>query len=194
MSSPLRTAPWRKLGGSLLILLILSACATAPRFRDLRADLEARGHYIPNVPFIPQEESRCGPAALAMALNFWGGKVSEEEVAKETFLPALRGALISDLRAFSECKGFRATSYSSSPDDLRFRISKNEPLILLLDLGRGSYQKPHYILAIGFHEGKDVLIAHSGRKENQVIPYDKLISQWAKMNYLALLVVPQDHP
>ena len=157
MSSPLRTAPWRKLGGSLLILLILSACATAPRFRDLQPDLEASGHYIPNVPFIPQEESRCGPAALAMVLQYWGVKVSEDEVAGETFLPALRGALISDLRAFSERKGFRATSYSSSPDDLRFRISKNEPLILLLDLGRGSYQKPHYILAIGFHEGKDAI-------------------------------------
>jgi ABC-type bacteriocin/lantibiotic exporter with double-glycine peptidase domain len=194
MSSPLQRAPWRKLGGSLITLLILSACATAPRFRDLRADLEARGHYVPNVPFIPQEESLCGPAALAMVLQYWGAKVSEDEVAKETFLPALRGALISDLRAFSERRGFRATSYSSSPDDLRFRISKNEPLILLLDLGRGSYQKPHYILAIGFHEGKGVFIAHSGRNENQVIPYDKLISQWARMNYLALLVVPQDHP
>jgi ABC-type bacteriocin/lantibiotic exporter with double-glycine peptidase domain len=194
MPSPLQRAPWRKLGGFLITLLILSACATAPRFRDLRANLETRGHYVPNVPFIPQEESRCGPAALAMVLQYWGAKVSEDEVAQETFLPALRGALISDLRAFSERRGFRATSYSSSPDDLRFRISKNEPLILLLDLGRGSYQKPHYILAIGFHEGKGVLIAHSGRNENQVIPYDKLISQWAKMNYLALLVVPQDHP
>jgi len=194
MSSPIQRAPWRKLGGSLLVSLFALSCATAPCFWDLRADLEACGHYIPGIPFIPQEESRCGPAALAMVLQYWGAKVSEDEVAKETFLPALRGTLISDLRVFSERKGFRATSYSSSPDDLRFRISKNEPLILLLDLGRGSYQKPHYILAIGFHEGKGVLIAHSGRNENQVIPYDKLISRWARMNYLALLVVPQDHP
>jgi ABC-type bacteriocin/lantibiotic exporter with double-glycine peptidase domain len=194
MSSPFQRAPWRKLGGSLIPLLILSACATAPRFRDLQPDLEARGHYIPNVPFIPQEESRCGPAALTMALNYWGAKVSEEEVASETYLPALRGSLISDLRTFAERKGFRATSYSSSLDDLRYHISKNEPLILLLDLGRGYYQKPHYILAVGFHEGRGVLIAHSGRNGNQVIPYDKLISQWSKMNYLALLVVPRDRP
>ncbi len=187
------TAPWRKLGGFLLVSLLALSCATVPRFRDLREDLEASGHFIPGIPFIPQEESRCGPAALAMVLQYWGVKVSGEEVARETFLPALRGVLISDLRAFAERRGFRATSYSSSPDDLRFRISKNEPLILLLDLGRGSYQKPHYILAIGFHEGKGVLIAHSGRNENRVIPFDKLISQWARMNYLALLVVPQDH-
>ena len=194
MSTPLQRVPWRKLGGSLIALLILSACATAPRFRDLQPDLEAHGHYIPNVPFVPQEESRCGPAALTMVLNYWGAKVSEDEVARETYLPALRGALISDLRTFAERRGFRATSYSSSPDDLRFRISKNEPLILLLDLGRGAYQKPHYILALGFHEGKGLLIAHSGRNANQVLPFDRVTAQWAKMNYLALLVVPQDHP
>ncbi len=187
-------APWRKLGGFLLVSLLALSCATVPRFRDLQPDLEASGHYIPGIPFIPQEESRCGPASLTMVLQFWGANVSEEEVTQETFLPALRGVLISDLRAFAERKGFRATSYSSSPDDLRYRISKNEPLILLLDLGRGSYQKPHYILAIGFHEGKGALIAHSGRNENRVIPYDQLTAQWSKMNFLALLVVPQDHP
>lgn len=76
MPSPLQRAPWRKLGGSLLVSLLALSCATAPRFRDLRANLETRGHYIPNVPFIPQEESRCGPAALTMVLQYWGVKVS----------------------------------------------------------------------------------------------------------------------
>lgn len=194
MSSRTSLAPWRKLGGLFLLGFLALSCASMLRFQDLQPTLEIQGHYIANVPFIPQEESRCGPAALAMVLNYWGTKVSEEEVVKETYLPALRGVLISDLKAFAERKGFRATSYSSSPDDLRFRISKNEPLILLLDLGRGAYQKPHYILAIGFHEGKGLLIAHSGRNANQVLPFDRVTAQWAKMNYLALLVVPQDHP
>jgi hypothetical protein len=127
-----------------------------------------------------------------MVLRYWGAAVSEEEIASETYLPALRGALLSDLKAFALRRGFRATSYASSPDDLRFRISKNEPLILLLDLGRGIFQKPHYVLAIGFHEGKGVFIVHSGRNENQLMPYEKLAAQWAKMNYLALLVLPGD--
>lgn len=129
-----------------------------------------------------------------MVLKYWGSTVGEEEIANQTYLPALRGVLISDLKAFAERRGFRATSYSSSPDDLRYRISKNEPLILLLDLGRGAYQKPHYLLAIGFHEGKSLLIVHSGRNANQLLPFDRVTAQWAKMNYLALRVVPQDHP
>jgi ABC-type bacteriocin/lantibiotic exporter with double-glycine peptidase domain len=194
MPSLARTAPWRKPGGLFLLGFLALSCASMLSFQDLQPTLESQGHYISHVPFIPQEESRCGPAALTMVLNYWGTKVSEKEIAKETYLPALRGVLISDLKAFAERKGFRATSYSSSPDDLRFRISKNEPLILLLDLGRGAYQKPHYILAIGFHEGKSLLIAHSGRNANQVLSFDRVTAQWAKMNYLALLVVPQDHP
>ncbi len=187
-------APWRRLGGLLVLSLLLASCATAPSFKSLEPTLEANGHYIPNVPFIPQVESRCGPAALTMVLNFWGTKLSELEVESQTYVPALHGALISDLRDYAQRQGFRATVYSSSLDDLRDRILKNEPLILLLDLGFGFYQKPHYLVAIGYHEGKKVLIAHSGRAENQVIPWDKLASEWARMNFLALLVLPKDHP
>jgi len=175
----------------LIVCTAIPCCATTPSFQSLQPTLDPQGHYISDVPFISQKKDRCGPAALAMVLRYWGAKVSEKDVAREVYLPLLQGALLSDLRAYAEQRGFKAHSYMSGMDDLRYRITRNEPLILLLDLGGESVERPHYVVAIGFQEAKKLLIIHSGRKENQVCSYKKILNQWAKMNYLALLVQPK---
>src|SRR4051812_21920221 len=48
---------------------------------------------LTSVPFFPQEDYQCGPAALATALVHTGTKVSPEALVKQVFVPARQGSL-----------------------------------------------------------------------------------------------------
>jgi len=64
-------------------------------------------------------------------------------------------------------------------------ILSGEPVILLVDLGTWVWSRPHYLIAYGVTE--EGVVAHSGRTEGVVIPYDTLEAQWAKMGHLAIV-------
>ena len=52
---------------------------------------------VANVPFFAQEELQCGPAALAMTLNWSGIAVQPSDLTPEVFTPDLKGSLQSAL-------------------------------------------------------------------------------------------------
>ncbi|MEE8226782.1 MAG: hypothetical protein V3R30_08175, partial [Kiloniellales bacterium] len=65
--------PGRRLSGAALVLLAwaLGACATPQTAQLVEApgDLPVRAE-VANVPFFPQEQYYCGPAALSTALGW----------------------------------------------------------------------------------------------------------------------------
>lgn len=150
----------------------------------------SKGHYISDVPFIAQEEFYCGPASLAMVLNFYGIKITQEEIAKEIYLKKLKGALNIDLLMYARQKGFQARYYSGSIDDLKANISNDAPLILVLNLGYEIYPVYHYIVATGFYDEKNFIIAHSGKEEDKTFSYKELLKAWEKTSFGTLLITP----
>lgn len=126
-----------------------------------------------------------------MVMNFYKVEISEDSIAKETYLPALKGSLITDLANYAKEHGFEAKIYSGSLDDIRFQIQKEHPLILLIEQGRGPVHRGHFILVIGYDDKHSVLIVNSGRKENHLISYSTVASQWKRMNYMTLFVLPK---
>lgn len=150
----------------------------------------SKGHYINDVPFVAQEDFFCGPASLAMVLNFYGMKITQEEIAKEIYLKKLKGALNIDLLMYARQKGFQARYYSGSIDDLKANISNDAPLILLLNLGYEIYPVYHYIVAAGFHDEKNFIIAHSGKERDKTFSYKELLKAWEKTSFGTLLITP----
>jgi len=141
---------------------------------------------IPGVPFLPQEEDTCGPSSLAMLLRFRGKNATTAEIVAETRTAGLRGTLITDLAAAARRRGLPAEVTDLDLTGLRKRIAEGEPVILLVDLGTWVWSRPHYLLAYGVTpEG---VVANSGRTEGEVIPYDVLDAEWAKMGRLAIVV------
>ncbi|HZD54797.1 MAG TPA: cysteine peptidase family C39 domain-containing protein [Candidatus Aquicultoraceae bacterium] len=141
---------------------------------------------MPGVPFLPQEESTCGPSSLAMLLRFLGRDAGTDEIVRETRTSGLRGTLITDLAAAARRRGFDAEIAELGLPRLAERIRDGEPVILLVDLGTWVVSRPHYLLAYGVTpEG---VVAHSGRTEGKVIPYRTLESWWARMGHLSLRV------
>jgi hypothetical protein len=78
----------RRLPAALAVIWLLAGCAT-PEVAALRAD----AHGLPpqaevaGVPFHPQQEQYCGPAALATVLGWSGLPARQDALASEVFTP-----------------------------------------------------------------------------------------------------------
>ena len=172
--------------------IALTACGGPAReavLKDIH-DNPGVGAFIKDVPFYPQNESMCGPAAIASVTGFYGDKVTLSEAAKGVYVAGLKGTLPVDLLIYAKEKGFDAEYYQGGFKDLKARISGGRPLILFLNLGFASYPVGHYITAVGFDDGLKAVIAHSGMNREEVFTYESLADAWEKTGYATLLVTP----
>jgi ABC-type bacteriocin/lantibiotic exporter with double-glycine peptidase domain len=172
------------------VSLVMIAGCMEKNFASLQPNLDKEGHYISGVPFFKQEESSCGPAALASVASYWGKKVSVEQVIAKVYLPQLRGTLPMDMESFLREEGFETMSSAGTFDALKEQVRKEVPVICLLDLGFSVYRRPHYITVIGFDEVDAVIIAHDGLQANRVIMYDKFLKEWGRAGNWMLVSHP----
>jgi ABC-type bacteriocin/lantibiotic exporter with double-glycine peptidase domain len=180
----------------LLATNFITGCG-GKNFASLRFGIESRGHYIEGVPFFRQSESTCGPAALASVLAFRGRQVNLEEITVKVYLPKLRGTLPMDMENYAREAGFKTESSAGTLEELKVDIRKGMPIICLLDLGFGFYQRPHYVTVIGFDDVNEVIIEHDGLKPNSVLTYEKFRTAWIRAGSWMLTIVPQtgdSHP
>ncbi|MBM4333067.1 MAG: peptidase C39 family protein [Deltaproteobacteria bacterium] len=167
-----------------LIILFVFSCAGPARFQ------ESRGvRAIENVPFFPQEAYQCGPASLAGVLNFWGLKVSPEEIAADIYSKAAQGTLDVDMVFYAERKGLQARQYQGGWEDFKKSIDSGIPLIILVDYGFWVYQQNHFMVVIGYDE--NAVIAHSGKERNKVFPRGIFLKTWERANFWTLQITPK---
>jgi ABC-type bacteriocin/lantibiotic exporter with double-glycine peptidase domain len=176
------------------LLIFLSACTSMDIMtikESIAADPEG-GAYIEGVPFFPQEEYYCGPASLASVMGFYGLTIEQQDIADEVYLPGLKGTLPIDVLLYAKGKGFNASYYGGSMDNLKRQISMDRPVILFLNLGYDIYPKGHYIVAVGYNDGMSVFIAHSGREKERLFSYEELEGLWRKTGFATILIGPKD--
>lgn len=152
------------------------------------------GLYIEGVPFFPQDEYMCGPAALASVIGYYGTEAGMEAVAAEVYSEKLKGSLPMDLLLYAKAKGFEAKYYKGSMAGLKESLTRNEPLILFLNLGYSFYPVGHYVVATGMDDAAGVVFAHSGMEKEQAFTMKALEKSWSKTGYSTLLVRPKARP
>lgn len=167
--------------------LAASACSS-PGFDEISRGVEKAGHYIARVPFFKQAEDDCGPAALASVLGFLGRRRMPAEIRAEVFTPKLRGTLPMDMVQYARRQGLYAESMKGGLGEIETAISKDIPVILLLDLGFGPYRRPHYVVAIGFDRINRMVVMHDGLTENRIMDYDDLVHAWGRAGFWMLIV------
>jgi tetratricopeptide (TPR) repeat protein len=148
-------------------LLALSGCANLwPQTAQLR---EALPQGLPErvelveVPFFPQTEYQCGPAALATVLASSGVQVTPED---------------------------GLVSYQLAPrlDDLLRELAAGTPVILLQNLGFSDGW--HYAVAVGYDYARGEVILRSGVKEREVLPFTVNELVWKRSGYWAMVAMP----
>lgn len=172
-------------------VLLLVACA-GPSAEALRAAVAAApeaGRILP-VPFFPQEEYQCGPAAVASVLAYWGIATEPAAIAEAIYLPRLRGTLSLDLLLYAEQRGLRAVLLPQSADALKVALRAGRPIIALLNVGSRLIPTWHYVVVVGYADGPRAFLAHDGRHRERVFPYDDFTWRWQASGRWALLVEP----
>jgi tetratricopeptide (TPR) repeat protein len=172
----------------------VSGCASLwPQTAQLR---EALPQGIPEkveltqVPFFPQEEYQCGPAALATALASFGVKVTPEDLVPQVYLPERKGSLQVEMLAAARRHGL--VSYQLAPrfEDLLRELAAGNPVIVLQNLGIG--EGWHYAVAVGYDYERGELILRSGTTERQVLAFTVHEMVWKRSGYWSMVALPPD--
>ena len=155
----------------------LAVLATAP---SAAARLE--------VPLIRQTPERCGPAALAMVLGYYGADSAAVAEADRAYDPALKGALITDLAKAAERAGFRAAVEGPAEDSLRTLLERGVPPVLLYDRGIGPLHKGHYGVLVGWDPARGRYTLNDGGARPRVMARAELMRRWKAAGAQALVV------
>ncbi len=175
-----------------LALVLLAGCAAiVPQSELLRS--EPPQHLAPtvslnDVPFYPQNDYQCGPAALAMVLNAAHAGVSVQDLVDEVYLPARKGSLQVEMLAAARRHGLVAYRLAPRLEDVLREVAAGTPVVALENYGFGPFPIWHYSVVIGYDLDRFDIIRHSGVKKDQVMPLPVFEYLWNK--HWAMVAVP----
>jgi hypothetical protein len=143
------------------------------------------------VPFFPQEEYQCGPAALATLLSHSGAGVTPEALVSQVYLPSRQGSLQVEMLATARRHG--RVSYQLAPRyaDVLREVAAGNPVIVLQDVGM-LFPQWHYAVLNGFDYPSGTLYLRSGTKARKEMPFTAFEREWMKSGYWAMVVTPPD--
>jgi ABC-type bacteriocin/lantibiotic exporter with double-glycine peptidase domain len=162
---------------ALAAIAATAAHATAP----------AATVHLP-VPLIRQAPERCGPAALAMVLRYYGADSAALAETERAYDPVLRGALITDLAAAARRAGFDAAVETPDADSLVALLEEGVPPVLLVDRGVGPLERGHYAVAVGWDAEKLRYLLHDGGAHERWMARSELLKRWKPAGSRALIV------
>lgn len=186
------TSGARTLAAVAFCALVVCAC-TAPQTRHL---LDTTPAALPNevmlgeVPFFPQQEYYCGPAALAMVMNYYGRDVTPAALAETVYVPELKGSLQAEMLGATRRRGMLGYVLSGELQALLAEVTAGHPVVVLQNLGVSWYPAWHYAVAIGYDLKAREIILHSGENRRYRMPLSTFEYTWARSDYWALTALP----
>lgn len=195
MSGRARTAR-RAAGLACAVLLAwLAGCAQlVPQTVALRTawpEAVPQSVELSAVPFFPQVEYQCGPAALATVLTHSGVAITPEPLVSQVYVPARQGSLQVEMLAAPRRYG--RVSYPLAPRyaDLLREVAAGNPVIVLQDVGP-LFTKWHYAVVNGFDYPSGTVLLRSGTDARLQMPFTYFERTWVKGGHWAMLVTPPE--
>lgn len=178
-------------GFFVCLVLCLGGCAT-PQVAQLNV---AWPPEVPDqveltqVPFFPQEDYECGPAALAMVAAAAGISVTPDALVDQVYLPGRKGALQPEMLAATRRQGLLAYPLRPQLQDVLREVVAGHPVLVFQNLSLPVYPVWHYAVVMGFDRQRRVLLLHSGRSARMEISLHAFERTWARGNYWAMLAL-----
>ena len=183
---------------ALLLVAVVSgtACTHAPLGTPSSHALAALPAQVElsQVPFYPQEEDQCGPAALAMLLTHAGVPRTPEQMRDEVYLPLRHGSVPIEMVSAVRRAGLTPQVVDGGIAQLLQVVSQGRPVIVLLNLRWSVWPQWHYAVVVGFDRTREEILLHSGLQVRQVISLQDFDRQWASAQRWGLLIRPPRRP
>lgn len=162
-----------------------TASITESHHLELRNTAEING-----VPFYPQMDQQCGPATLAMVLNFVGEKISPDQLRERLFIPDKGGAIQIEMAATARSFGLIAYPLNPQLSDILQEIKTGHPVIVLQNLGLKIAPQWHYAVVTGYNLADKEIRLHSGNRADYQMPLSTFERTWVRGGSWAMVVQP----
>lgn len=173
--------------------VLLSACSTTLEIDQLRQSGALDGispSIIDNVPFFPQQEYQCGPAALAMVLAWSGQPVTPQQLVPLVYVPQRKGSFQAEMVAAA--RYYERIPYVMQPDlhSLMNEINAGNPVLVFQNLGLDWLPRWHYAVVTGIDPADNRIMLHSGTIEQHEVSLDTFERTWQRAHKWALVITP----
>lgn len=170
-------------------LVLLAACAGPQGNPRARLAPEApRQVELGRVPFFAQEDYLCGPAALAMVLDYSGLAVRPEDLVAQVYAPARQGSLPPAMVSAARRHGRLAYPLDAF-DGLLQEVAAGHPVVVLLNLEVSWAPRWHYAVVIGYDLDAETVILRSGTEARRVLPFRRFRDAWRQAGRWGLAVL-----
>ena len=157
-----KVRPSRRIWGLLASLGLLTPCLFSAQVFKYQKIKPGKGYLIQTVPFEKWlERNYCGPACLAMVLNYWDEtrSFSQRKITDEIYDSESQATYNSEMVLYPRTKGFVSYSFQGNLQILKDVVGKDIPVIVLTKTIK-QIAKGHYRVVIGFDDDEDQIIFH----------------------------------
>lgn len=147
---------------------------------------------LESTPFFPQEDFQCGPAALAMALNAAGVKVTPDELLPQVYIPSKKGSLQIEMLVAARRNGLVAYELAPRLTDVLREIAAGTPVIVLENYSYGLSPVWHYSIAMGYDLSGGRIVRHSGKNAYESMPFGAFEYLWKSDGHWSMVALPPD--
>lgn len=142
------------------------------------------------VPFYPQRDYECGPAALAMVLEHAGVKTGLHDLIAQVYVPERQGSLQAEMLAAPRRHGLLTTVLPPRLPDVLREVADGTPVIVLQNYGIGPFDQWHYAVVAGYDSTRGEVVLRSGERERLVVTFPVFELLWRKGAHWAMVAVP----
>ena len=172
------------------LALAAAGCSLNPQLRVAEALPPGSGTVLlEGVPFHPQTEFQCGPAALAGVLGASGVDASPGELAPQVYLPGRQGSLQLELVGATRRAGRIPYAVEPSPDALLAEVAGGRPVLVLQNLLTPSVPKWHYAVLVGADAAANRIVLNSGTTRGLTMGARRFLRTWEWGGRWALLAL-----
>ena len=112
-----------------------------------------------DVPYVGQKMNFCGPACLAMAMQYFGKDISQDDIGYE-YNAQYFGMSLKDMVQAAEDRGFRAEKHECEGIDFLLRnIDEGNPVIVAQPLNMTN-PSGHFRIVIGYDKEDGKIMFH----------------------------------
>jgi hypothetical protein len=184
----------RRLSAALAVaaaVMLAAGCATREPVLAQRAATGAISPRIElaDVPYFPQDDYQCGPAALATVLVYSGRDTTPESLAPRLYLPERKGSLQVELVATA--RSHQRIPYVLAPtmNALLGELQAGRPVVVLQNLGLASVPVWHFAVVVGYSASDETFVLRSGTERRKLEPSTDFGRRWALGRQWALVVL-----
>lgn len=141
------------------------------------------------MPFFPQTEYDCGPAALATILNTAGVPVSPAELVDAVYIEGLRGSLQVELLASTRRYGLIPVPVGESPERLLAEVESGRPVLVMQNLAFARAPVWHYAVVVGYSADRGRFILRSGTEPRRLERESRFLRSWRLAGHWGFVAV-----